>query len=511
MKTPVDVLLYPFTCSMFDKLLKNTVNHYQKNESASAIAENASQGTKSCSISSKTGKRSMTKNAPHFKPSKMQASGKTVLGLLLLSLELTLKNAFVKAMPWPVALYNFSSPNWLEDMSGNGLSAKFYDHAMTEGPTGDKDSAVLFYGTDTSLAEINENIKIDTRYSITSLLWIRQESSGPIFQYDKDSLNGVHFWYRTPTQLYLQIPERGTGKKYGALTYSNLPTKTWHHVGFTYDYSTGLQRLYVNGTMVAESNVGNHEIATIYEIRFAKNLNVILTSSSGYQLRARLNCFQLYDQALNPDQVKAARDMCTRKELFRQCFNYQVLKSFVAAKNYVWYGFKGNKAKKIRSSCPSKSDCQVWINGTHPSRPQGTVEHELCVRGAGGCCEQKARVEIRQCYGYNAYKFKGLPPLDAHIMICLATDTDNDAPEKIFGPMPGYRLINHVIYTETHVPSPTVCIGYCLLDDKRCKSVNYSARDNGICQLNNATEFDGHLSINQTWDYYKPLQFISIV
>ncbi|EDO40508.1 predicted protein [Nematostella vectensis] len=255
-------------------------------------------------------------------------------------------------------------------------------------------------------------------------------------------------------------------------------------------------------------------------------------------------------------------------ELFRQCFNYQVLKSFVAAKNYVWYGFKGNKAKKIRSSCPSKSDCQVWINSTHPLRPQGTVEHELCVRGASGCCEQKARVEIRQCYGYNVYKFKGLPPLDAHIMICLATgenyphplpprdachkmclatcrnnpyphgmhatkyasqqvknplplpprdafhkiclatDTDNDAPEKIFGPMP--ITTNHVIYTETHVPSPTVCIGYCLLDDKRCKSVNYSARDNGICQLNNATEFDGHLSMNQTWDYYKPLQFITI-
>ncbi|XP_048576407.1 uncharacterized protein LOC116618195 [Nematostella vectensis] len=441
----------------------------------------------------------------------MQAIRKTVLGLLLLSFELTLKSAFVKAMPSPVALYTFSLPDLFEDMSGNGVKLENGgQYQLTEGPTGDKDGAVLFLGTDESLKILNRNDKTDTRYSITILLWIRQESSGPIFQYDKDSLNGVHFWYRTPTQLYLQIPERGTGKKYGALTYSNLPTKTWHHVGFTYDYSTGLQRLYVNGTMVAESNVGNHEIATNYEMYFAKSYGLKLTSSSGYTLRARMNCFQIYDQALSPDHVKAARDRCTRKELFMQCFNYQVLKSFVAAKNYVWYGFKGNKAKKIRSSCPSKSDCQVWINSTHPLRPQGTVEHELCVRGASGCCEQKARVEIRQCYGYNVYKFKGLPPLDAHIMICLATDTDNDAPEKIFGPMPGYRLINHVIYTETRVPSPTVCIGYCLLDDKRCKSVNYSARDNGICQLNNATEFDGHLSINQTWDYYKPLQFITI-
>ncbi|XP_048587651.1 uncharacterized protein LOC116605921 [Nematostella vectensis] len=446
----------------------------------------------------------------------MPAARRAVLPVLRLLICLlfqlaSLRSAVTKAMPKPIGLYNFSWPYGFEDRTGIGLPMDPAFISKAYGPYGDRDGASLFIYTPIQLPGSDQ---IDTRYSITALIWIRQETAGPIFQYDNNSLKGVHFWFRTPTELYLQIPERGTAKTYGASTYSNLTTNTWHHVGFTYDYSTGLQRLYVNGTKVAEKNIGTHEIATNYELRFGKNYGVRLLPGGTYGIKARMYCFQLYDQALSPDQVNAARDMCIRKELFRQCFNYKILKSFLEAKSHNWYYFKGKKAKKIRSSCPLKADCQVWINGTHPSRAQGTVEHELCFRGASGCCEHKARVEVRQCYGYNVYKFMGLPPRDAYPQICLETDSDMFAPDKIFEQRPGYRLTSHVIHTETDVPSSHECMGYCLVDDKRCKSVNYSARENRTCQLNNATatEFDGHLSIQQTgWEYYQPSDFITVV
>ncbi|XP_032228392.1 uncharacterized protein LOC116611884 [Nematostella vectensis] len=434
--------------------------------------------------------------------------------LLLFYLEINFQGAYGKAMPKPIALYNFTLPYGYEDMSGNGLPQVNLGRniRMAEGPWGNQDGAFQFIGHEHSWADIPKSYHADTRYSITALLWVRQETSGPILLYDKYSLKGVNFWFRTSTELYLQIPERGTGTKYGASTYSNLTTNTWHHVGFTYDYSTGLQRLYVNGTMVAERNIGTHEIATNYEIRFGKSYGIRLTSTSEFMWKGRMHCFQLYDTALTQVEVKTARDMCTRKELLKMCSSYKILKNFTEAKSHTWYKFNGKKAKKIKTTCPATSDCHVWIRGSHPARALESVEHELCLRGASGC-EQKAKVEIRQCYGFYVYKFKGLPARDANLKICLATDSDIVAPDTLFEQIPGHCLTDHVYHTETEVPSPHECIDYCLVDDKRCKSVNYSARENGMCQLNNATatEFDRHLAINQTWEYYQPSQAIFVI
>jgi glutamine amidotransferase-like uncharacterized protein len=41
---------------------------------------------------------------------------------------------------------------------------------------------------------------------------------------------------------------------------------TWRYVGYTYDYNTGSQRLFVDGVQVKEGVIGKQEISTNYKV-----------------------------------------------------------------------------------------------------------------------------------------------------------------------------------------------------------------------------------------------------
>jgi hypothetical protein len=41
---------------------------------------------------------------------------------------------------------------------------------------------------------------------------------------------------------------------------------TWRYVGYTYDYNTGYQRLFVDGVKVKEGLIRKQEIATNYKV-----------------------------------------------------------------------------------------------------------------------------------------------------------------------------------------------------------------------------------------------------
>lgn len=45
------------------------------------------------------------------------------------------------------------------------------------------------------------------------------------------------------------------------------PVNSWQYVGYSYDYNTGLQKLYINDKEVTSSNIGKSEIATQYQVQ----------------------------------------------------------------------------------------------------------------------------------------------------------------------------------------------------------------------------------------------------
>jgi len=50
------------------------------------------------------------------------------------------------------------------------------------------------------------------------------------------------------------------------LLYSFSPSTGWHYLAYTYDYDTGVQKIFINGVEVAALNIGSMELATNYKV-----------------------------------------------------------------------------------------------------------------------------------------------------------------------------------------------------------------------------------------------------
>ncbi|XP_048581757.1 uncharacterized protein LOC5497584 isoform X2 [Nematostella vectensis] len=276
---------------------------------------------------------------------------------------------------------------------------------------------------------------------------------------------------------------------------------TWHFVGFTYDYISGWARLYVDGVMIGELNVGRTELATQREIRLAA---VAFDSRS---FRGRMACLQIYNEALTLKQIRKSSGLCS-EELIRPCINYTPIEDVTRAFNQTWYRLKGQQ--QISTQGPqSNMGLSGWMRGPHPQREIGAVERDLCFGDVRGSCQHKASVTVRHCFGYYVYKFIGLP--QEHLQISVDKDVDAETlPERIFQERPRFQLTDHVFYEESNVPSPAQCVEYCLVAGEKCESLNYSSKDNGTCQLNNATAsgYGHHLLANQSWAYFHPIALV---
>ncbi|XP_032222040.1 uncharacterized protein LOC116604156 [Nematostella vectensis] len=422
--------------------------------------------------------------------------------VLLFFIQFITNSLFTKGEPKPVALYPLNAEHKTRDISGNGLQSGIESGVtLVKGPDGREGGAYYFSGTSSSYVEIPYHAKVDTRYSLTVLLWIRPEHIGPIFNYFRSTF-GVHLW------LVVQEKPRVFGKvitrywvwENAVTTKVTLQLHTWYFVGFSYDYTSGWARVYLDGVMIGELNIGKVELATHREIRLAA------VTHDGRYFRGAMGCLQIYNKALNLKQIRKSSGLCSA-ELIRPCFNYTLIEDFKRALNQTWNRLKGQQ--QISTQGPqSNLGPSGWMRGPYPQRETGAVERDLCFGDVSGDCQYKASVTVRQCFGYYVYKFIGLPQ---ELQISVDKDVDAETlPERIFQERPRYQLTVHVFYEESNVPSPTQCVEYCLAVGEKCESFNYSAEDNGTCQLNNATAlgYDHHLLANQSWAYFHPVALV---
>ncbi|EDO34805.1 predicted protein [Nematostella vectensis] len=223
--------------------------------------------------------------------------------------------------------------------------------------------------------------------------------------------------------------------------------------------------------------------------------------------RGRMACLQIYNEALTLKQIRKSSGLCS-EELIRPCINYTPIEDVTRAFNQTWYRLKGQQ--QISTQGPqSNLGLSGWMRGPHPQREIGAVERDLCFGDVRGSCQHKASVTVRHCFGYYVYKFIGLP--QEHLQISVDKDVDAETlPERIFQERPRFQLTDHVFYEESNVPSPAQCVEYCLVAGEKCESLNYSSKDNGTCQLNNATAsgYGHHLLANQSWAYFHPIALV---
>ena len=72
----------------------------------------------------------------------------------------------------------------------------------------------------------------------------------------------------------------------------------------TYQYSTGIARLFVDQTMIKELNIGTFEIGSAEPVRIGK------TDHDQRYFRGKVSCVQVYDIALTQEEIAATKNRC---------------------------------------------------------------------------------------------------------------------------------------------------------------------------------------------------------
>ena len=184
--------------------------------------------------------------------------------LELLSDNFTVKEIFFRAdsLPVPVALYPLNGRYGTKDIRLNknppGIPSGVH---LASGPYGDPQGSYQFSGISTSHIEIPNNGGLDISYSITVLLWVnRQNNEGPMFVYGR---NGFRFWI-VGSSVYANDQSWSVQPRS-----SPIASNVWYYVGITYNYSSGIAKVWVNGE--ADDTVST---PVTMVINFVKQLNI---------------------------------------------------------------------------------------------------------------------------------------------------------------------------------------------------------------------------------------------
>lgn len=174
-----------------------------------------------------------------------------------------------------------------------------------KGPDGVPGTGAYFSGRSNSYIEFRNTGRLDTKSSMTMLVWIKnQGGSGPIFSYNLRGW-GVHFWMTSARTLFVRFNRRG-GRAVTPVTVNIQPRK-WQFVGATYNGKTGVAKLFVNHRFVRRRYIGRFKLATNRPIRMGAKPN------DRRYLRGGLSCMQVYNRVLTKRAILHLRKRCFLK------------------------------------------------------------------------------------------------------------------------------------------------------------------------------------------------------
>jgi len=205
-------------------------------------------------------------------------------------------------LPVPIALYPLNGRHGTSDISPNkNPPGILSDVHLAPGPYGHPQGSYQFSGNFTSNIEFPNNGGLDTRYSMTLLAWVNRENNdGPIVNYGTNSW-GFHFWFVNGGLFSRPMTRDNQFLFY--VTSSEL-SKTWHYVGTTYDFSSGVVKLWVNGEEVAQTIFGSEEQSTQFDVRMGAKAD----ANDKRYFKGRICCLQVYNKSLSQQEIIAVQN-----------------------------------------------------------------------------------------------------------------------------------------------------------------------------------------------------------
>ena len=122
------------------------------------------------------------------------------------------------------------------------------------------------------------------QYNFSCFFWVKGTTNGWLF--------ACSAWEFMLRPSFIQVHLAGNGQ-YPARYTATFDTNTWYHLGFTWSGTEGKLRLYLNGSLVATSDVPS---SASYDIASSFNIP--------YDGPRYINDFRLYDHCLSAKEVK---------------------------------------------------------------------------------------------------------------------------------------------------------------------------------------------------------------
>lgn len=205
------------------------------------------------------------------------------------------------SLPVAVALYPLNGEFTTWDVSGrnnpNGIARGV---RLAPGPNGQPNGSYQFSGKSSSYIEFPNMGALRVKNSLTLLAWVYVKSKGgPIFNYNPMGW-GVSMWINSLFRLTAKFVEHDEGCKTCFTSVLPLKRNAWHYIGMSYDHSTGIAKLWVDGKVSVKRNIGTKvHLSTARNARMgARALN------DGAYFDGRISRLQVYDKVLSQREIE---------------------------------------------------------------------------------------------------------------------------------------------------------------------------------------------------------------
>ncbi|HCK81604.1 MAG TPA: hypothetical protein DIC59_09080 [Candidatus Competibacteraceae bacterium] len=194
-----------------------------------------------------------------------------------------------------VAAYNFEEASGAAVLDASGKGNQGAIGGSTRVASGKYGKALAFDGVD-DLVTVNDSASLDLTAGMTLEAWVYPSTNAgwkPVLVKEIDSL-----YYLYASTTFGNAPAMGAKIGSYPLLYGNtpLPLNGWTHLAATYDGAT--QRLYLNGTLVAQRSVSGAIAIS------AEPLRIGGSSHWGEYFSGRIDDVRIYNRALTLNEIQ---------------------------------------------------------------------------------------------------------------------------------------------------------------------------------------------------------------
>ena len=212
-------------------------------------------------------------------------------------------STFLAEFPKPVAIYPLSQQTRGKDIGPRrNQPGRLYNVRAAPGPNGRPGNSYYFTRRPNAYVDFPNQGKLDTKDSITILVWIYPEGPGTILKYQP---TGVGLGITSSGVIYAKFNRR-TGKpgKTVRTPSRRVKWRQWYYIGVTYDQRRGIATIWRESRPLKSQNIG--------WIRLATKTPVRLGGGPKYRTpyKGRIACVQIYSDALTGPQIRKVKNIC---------------------------------------------------------------------------------------------------------------------------------------------------------------------------------------------------------